>query len=155
MFHDLVEAKATEKAINKSAALYETLEERFSTPKLSKLIKRKIKVKVPVLDRVEEIPYAYQNGRLNLIAPVVFPKTKTALEDRSAKYAVEGRSLYNHEDSEHGPMQLLIVGQFDDDDSEAVSTAKRILNTHEVRLFPRTNLQELLDEIAEEGHIVS
>lgn len=154
MFNDLVESKEVKTTSKSKKTLDETLERRFSDPGIVNRIRRKIKVTVPVWDREEEIPYGYQNGRLNLITPVVFPKGKAALENRSAKYAVEGRSLYHHNDPNYGDMQLLIVGQFDDSPEDAVSTAKRIFEKHHVRLFERANLQELLDEIVSEGHVV-
>lgn len=154
MFNELVEDTSVAVPTSKPAALREKLEQQFSIPEISNRIRRKVKVTIPILNREEEIPYGYQNGRFNLITPVVFPKGKTALEDRSAKYAVEGRSLYHHKDSELGNMQLLVVGQFDDGDQGAIATAKRILETHDVRLFQPDDLQQLVDEIATQGHIV-
>ena len=155
LFNELVEPATVSVSVNKPAALRETLKERFSAPELSKRIRRKIKVKIPIWDREEEIPYGYQNGRMNLITPVVFPKTKPALENHVAKYAVEGESLYQHEGAELGPMQLLVVGQFDGDDQAAASLARRIFDQHKVRLFQRTELQKLSDEITKQGKIIS
>jgi hypothetical protein len=154
MFNELVEDTTVVPPLSKPAALRKKLDEQFSAPRVNNRIKREIKVTIPVLNREEEIPYGYQNGRFNLITPVVFPKGKTRLEDRSAKYAVEGRSLYQHENSEFGKMQLLVVGQFDDGDEGAVATAKRILETHKVRLFQQADLHQLVDEIATQGHII-
>jgi hypothetical protein len=154
MFEELVDVEVTEKTVSKADALRNSLETRFSDPDLDKRLRRKIKVRIPVLDREEEIPYGYQNGRFNLIAPVVFPKGKSALEDRSAKYAVEGKSIYENPDQDLGGMQLLIVGHFDEGSQDFIETAKRILESHRVRLFRRSELPKLADEILTHGHIL-
>lgn len=154
MFEELVDVKASEKPVSRADALRNSLESRFSDPDLDKRLRRKFKVRIPVLDREEEIPYGYQNGRFNLIAPVVFPKGKSALEDRSAKYAVEGKSLYDNPSDEFGEMQLLVVGHFDGGPQDSIETAKRILESHSVRLFRRSELPKLEHEILTHGHVL-
>lgn len=155
MYEELVESPKESKTVSKAAALKQTLEDRFSAPEVSKRLHRGLKVRIPVLDREEEIPYGYQNGRLNLIAPVVFPKTPAALEDRAARYAVEGKSLYDNPDSQHGELQMLVVGAFDPGATESITIARRILDSHQVRLFPRSELSELTKEIRQHGHVVT
>lgn len=94
------------------------LEDRFSAPEIAIRLRRKVKVHIPYLGRDEEIPYAYQNGRLNLITPVTFPENQSALEERASKYALEGQSLFEARDPQPGEMQMLVVGQFESDETE-------------------------------------
>ena len=92
---------------------------------------------------------------MNLIAPVVFPKKTTALEVRAFKYDVEGKSLYDNPDSQLGELQMLVVGEFDSDSADSIAIASRILDSHHVRLFPRSRLSELTKEIRQHGHVVT
>ena len=92
---------------------------------------------------------------MNLIALAVFPEKQSALEDRSAKYAVEGKSLYNDPDAEFGELQLLAVGYFEQDTSGSFEKAKLILDLHQVRLFKKSELPQLADEIREHGRVES
>ncbi len=94
VYRELVEPKLSQDVRLRRESLTRTLEARFAAPEIDARIRRKVKVRIPVLGREEEIPYAYQNGRLNLIAPVNFPKSQYGLEERAAKYALEaGRSM--------------------------------------------------------------
>ncbi|MBI1311303.1 DUF3037 domain-containing protein [bacterium] len=154
IFEELVELPKHRKPVSKFEALKKTLDDRFSAPEVSRRLRRDLKVRIPILDREEEIPYGYQNGRLNLIAPVVFPKKQAALEDRAAKYAVEGKFLYDNPDSQLGEMQMLVVGDFSPGSEDSVNVAERILESHQVRLFPRRKLSELTKEIRRHGHVV-
>jgi hypothetical protein len=155
MFEELVEPKHSDKPISKADALIKNLASRFEVPGVSNRIHRNLRVRIPVLDREEEIPYGYQNGRMNLIAPVVFPKTASALEDRAAKYAVEGKSLYDNPDGKLGELQMLVVGHFEPGAPDSIASAKRILDSHDVRLFQASELSALAKEIKTHGHIVT
>jgi Protein of unknown function (DUF3037) len=155
MFAELVEFNSGPKPISKVDALARSLEECFAVPDISNRIYRKLKVRIPILNREEEIPYGFQNGRLNLIAPVVFPVGKSAFEDRAAKYAIEGRSLYDNPDPKRGALQMLVVGQFEDGATDSVETAKRILDSHQVRFVRKSELPQLADEIRTNGHVAT
>lgn len=124
---------------------------RFSEPDLRERIRRDVTVTIPLFHRREQIPFAYQNGRLNLIAPAIFPKKTSAFEDRAAKFAIEGKSVYDNPDSEHGDLQMLVVGQFESNDPGMIETARGILKSHQVRLFTRDELPDLAQEIKTEG----
>ncbi len=113
LYQELVEPKSLQDTTAPQETLIRTLEARFVAPEINACIRRKVKVRIPFLGREEEIPYAYQNGRLNLIAPVTFPKSQSGLEERAAKYALEGESVYESTDSLFGEMQMLVVGQFE------------------------------------------
>jgi len=155
LYQELVEPKSTQEVRAPQETLIRTLEARFAAPEIDVRIRRKVKVRIPFLGREEEIPYAYQNGRLNLIAPVTFPKSQSGLEERAAKYALEGESVYEATDSELGRMQMLVVGQFETTAFDGVGTARRILEDHRVRLFAREELSALIDEIRTHGHVIS
>ncbi len=155
LYQELVEPKSTQEVLARQETLTRTLEARFAAPEIDVRIRRKVKVRIPFLGREEEIPYACQNGRLNLIAPVTFPKSQSGLEERAAKYALEGESVYESSDPQFGQMQMLVVGHFETTTFDGIGTARRILEDHRVRLFAREELPVLIDEIRTHGHVIS
>lgn len=153
LFSELVNVKVrkTDRQISKNE-LVGTLEREFSAPALTPLVQRDISVTIPVFRRETTVPFAYQNGRLNLINPVVFPKSESALENRAALFAVEGQSIYSNPDRVHGELQLLIVGSFRGNDSGHIEMATNILKEHNVRFYRNDQIGELVDEIKTHGH---
>lgn len=152
LFEDLVE-RTTSQPASKLSLLTEKLERGFSSPDIHPLIQRDITVTVETFAREEEIPFAFQNGRLNLIEPVVFPKTKSKLEERTAMQALVGKSLYEHRDRQFGDLQLMVFGQFPTDNSEDRSLVRNVLEKNHVRLFSQDQLPDLLDEVRNYGHL--
>jgi hypothetical protein len=99
-----------------------------------------------------EIPFGYQNGRFNLIAPVRFGAENPEQSVVTAcKYAVEGRSIYDSIHPARGAMQLLIVGQFRAKDQDTPGRVRRVFDEHSVKLFKMDDLPELIDEIRRTG----
>jgi hypothetical protein len=132
----------------KATSLRRYLADRFSRANLEQKLKKDIRVTVPVLEREIEVPYGYQNGRLNLIQPARFrgADPKQALTT-ACKYAVEGRSLYEHPDPNLGELQLVVVGDFGTKPAESKAIVGRILVENAVRLFPANELDCLIEEI--------
>lgn len=126
--------------------------ERLLRPGLESKVIQDIKVTVPALGKNVDIPYGYQNGRFNLINPVRF---EAADPEQSAinacKYAVEGKSLFDHPDPDYGDLQLLIVGKFRPKDDETPKRVKRVFEDFGVRLFRVDQLNQLADEIRRTG----
>jgi hypothetical protein len=126
--------------------------EKLSRPDLEKKVVHDIKVTVPVLQKEVDIPFGYQNGRFNLINPVRFGAENPDQSIVTAcKYAVEGRSISEHEDSRWGQMQLLIVGQFRAKDQETPGRVRRVFDDHGVKLLRMDDLSMLIDEIRRTG----
>ncbi len=155
LYQELVEPKSLQETTAPQETLTRTLEASFAAPEIEVRIRRYVKVRIPFLGRGEEIPYAYQNGRLDLIAPVTFPKSQSGLVERAAKYALEGESVYEATDSQLGQMQMLVDGQFETTAFDGVETARRILEDHRVRLFAREEISALIDEIRTHGQVIS
>jgi hypothetical protein len=111
-----------------------------------------ITVSVPVLSREVEIPFGYRNGRFNLINPVRFGAQESGQSvDTACKYAVEGRSLYEHSDPKWGDMQLVVLGQFRAKDQETPVRVQKVFEANRVKLFRMEDLPTLIDEIRRTG----
>lgn len=130
------------------AGLRRTLEKRFEKAGVSDRVHLDLKVRVPVLERQVDVPFGFQNGRYNLITPVKFEaKSNVTIESTACRYAVEGRSIFEHPSDELGPMKLIVVGKFRPSDNEVRSKVNRILTDNQVRLVRIEQMAELIDEI--------
>ncbi|WLD14664.1 DUF3037 domain-containing protein [Planctellipticum variicoloris] len=126
--------------------------EKFSAAGLERKIVTDVKVSVPVIDKEVEIPYGFQNGRFNLINPVRFGGANPEQSLQTAcKYAVEGRSLYEHPDQEFGELQLVVVGQFRPTDDKSRALVRRVFEESHVKLFSSDELPKLIAEIKRTG----
>lgn len=116
-------------------------------PKLPNLLTN-LKVRLDRLDdRSLDIPYAYKNGRWNLLLPVSLPKS----EPMTAIYrlAVEGRYLHEHNDPEMGARKLVLISRFPDQDrAEKQIAAKRVLEESKVEYFDIDEIPTLTGRIS-------
>jgi hypothetical protein len=135
-----------------TASLKRFLDQKLKTPTLQKKLKTEVKVDVPVLGRQIEVPYGFQNGRFNLIQPARFRgDSLVQAETTACKYAIEGRSLFEHPHRKFGDLQLIIVGEFGSHPDDKKIVVERILKENKVRLYPANDLDDLVDEIRTTG----
>ena len=126
--------------------------EEISKANLDSFVRRNVPVTVPVFEREVHIPFGYKNARFNLINPVPFEAVDPEQSVGNAcKYAVEGRSLYEHPDPELGHLQLVVVGKFRPDDHSSPGRVERVLNDHGVKLYRMEELPRLFDAIRQTG----
>ncbi|MCE9528296.1 MAG: DUF3037 domain-containing protein [Planctomycetales bacterium] len=97
LFAQLVEQHSTAKLAEASPAevLPPKLGEVFYRLQQAQKIWRPGTILVPVYKRKLEIPYAYQNGVVNLVKPHVFPANKWA-ENQAATLTVNGQLIEKH-----------------------------------------------------------
>lgn len=123
---------------------------RLMRANLGDKLKEDISVTVPVIERQLNIPFAYRNGRVNLIRPVPFAaKDSDSVITTACKYAVEGRSLFESPHPQLGELRLVIVGRFRS--KKLVDPVHKIFEKHEVKLYHDTELGELIHEIQVSG----
>jgi predicted secreted protein len=149
LFKKLVGGKAKRES---QKNLKKVLADKFSHAGLEKKLVSNVKVDVPVLNKEVEMPFGFQNGRFNVINPVSFRASDPDSAFRTAcKYAVEGRSIYEHQDDEFGDMQLVIVGQFRPKDEQSPTIVRRVFDDNAVKLFKFDEVPKLIDEIRRTG----
>lgn len=128
------------------------LGEKFEKAGLGEKIMSDVEVDVPVMGKKVEIPYGFQNGRFNLINPVRFGAEDSQQSFRIAcRFAVEGRSIYEHPDKTLGDLQLVVVGQFRPTDEESPTLVRRVFNESNVKLYSSEEIPKLIDEIRRTG----
>jgi hypothetical protein len=154
LFDELVEQQQPKDQVEIS--FRRLLAQKLKKPTLRKKVLTNVPVVVHVLARQIEVPYGFQNGRFNLIQPARFRGEGLDQAERTAcKYAIEGRSLYDHRDRRLGNLKLIVVGEFGGQDGNKQTSVKRILNDNKVELYTETELDCLVDQIETTGKILS
>jgi hypothetical protein len=125
--------------------LTRSLEQPVLEPKLYK----SVPIQVPIDGRQLRVPYAFQNGRFNLIQPVGF-RSDNPLQT-AYRYAVEGESIYQTKHDEFGDMRLLVVGSFRTKADESRHIVARVLEANHVSLYSMDEVDKLVEEILTTG----
>jgi len=87
-------------------------------------LQRNVTVHPPSLPKPFKAPFAYQNGRLNLIEPVQFEgQSPSAIFNKASVLAVEGELLEDYKDPELGNLGLVVVAKFAPDQEQERTTA--------------------------------
>jgi hypothetical protein len=147
LFHRLVEevkhpSKPRERRIDLQ------LRTLFNEKGITPLLQRSVAVDVPELRLSVHAPYAYKNGRFNLIEPVQFERlSASTVFAKASKEAVEGQFVYEHKHPEYGPMSMIVVGKFGSNQKDDVRTVRTILEKHSVDLYTFDNLDPLVADI--------
>ena len=145
LFRELVGEPAH---VANAAGFRQFLQKKFDAAGVEKKLRQDVTVTVPVFNREVQVPYGYQNGRFHLIQPVRFEGHEVSQAINTAcRYAVEGRSIFEHGGSGLGPMQLTVIGKFRANQNDARLAVRRVLDENAVRLFALNELPALIDEI--------
>lgn len=115
-------------------------------------IRKNVEVNVPVFGKMV-MPYAYQNGRLNLVKAEAFPHDEKAATMKATELAATGRLLYVHPEPSGKDRRLIVVGGFDGaashDMKEKVSV---LLREHDARLVLEEELDAFVAEVRRDAH---
>lgn len=133
--------------------LLEKLRVQLETPRIQAVLKRDLVVKVPVFGNELKVPYAYQNGRLNLIEAHEFnqQREQDIIRDVLTK-AAQGNLIYKHPDPDAGERQLVVVASFGRAAVKHRHQVETVLRDHHVTFVPDTELADLERQIAETAH---
>jgi hypothetical protein len=124
----------------------------FETKLVGVPLQRNLTVSIPEFGNFE-IPYAYRNGRLNLIKPEGFPVDQHNAEDRANELAVTGHLLAKHPDEAGVERRLVVVGSFEASTSDALKhRIEFVLKEHEARFVPVDQIDSFVDEIRRDAH---
>lgn len=145
-----------EHPLERRANLTRYVSKRFSAAGIGDRLRENVPVAVPAFNREIRVPYAYQNGRCNLIQPVRFEARETdRVVTTACKYAVEGRSLYAHPHPSLGELQLVVVGKFRSRQDPTQETVRRVFSENDVKLYSLSELPELIEDIKTTGKVIT
>ena len=112
-----------------------------------------VTVHPPSLPKPFRAPFAYQNGRLNLIEPLQFEgQTPTAVFNRASVHAVEGQFRAEYKDPAYGDLNLIVVGNFSPEQEEARKSALAVFERHKVAMHTFAGIDLLIEEIRLQAH---
>ena len=110
------------------------------------------KVLVPVRNRKLEVPYAYQNGAVNLVKPHAFATGKRA-ESQAANLAIDGDLIQRHPID--GQKHRLIVVSTQEDEAiarELTDHVEPLFREYRVRLVRPAEAEDFAREVESQAH---
>ncbi|HEV2455628.1 MAG TPA: DUF3037 domain-containing protein [Verrucomicrobiae bacterium] len=139
-----------------SLSLRMLLDSVLADTALRPYLQKDLEFDIPTLSDKLNIPYAFQNGRFNLIQPVEFDQHKRGnVINAACKHAIEGSYIYKNPDPQFGPMQLYVVADFADATLDIAPKVATIFREYNVRMFTSDGLENLKREILLQGKPVS
>ena len=147
LFEDLVDHRAQ---VHEHRPIIHQLEEAFRSSNIASRITFNKTVQVPVVNRPLRVPYAYQNGKLNLIAASVFRPEGDPIA-KGALLATEGRLLRKATE----PMQLIIVPELDfkgDKKAQFRRELRGLFDDANIRAVWENQREDFIAEVEREAH---
>lgn len=152
LFNELVERKEHLEAPLPPPA-FERLDEILTSTRFEKLVRRDLRIHIPVLEKELTVPYSYQNGRLNLIQPHSFAqKTEATMLQDAFKTAVQGHLLFRNSLPDLGECKLVVVGSFRNASKAARDKVADVLTQHEIDFYDDTQVDDLAARILATAH---
>jgi Protein of unknown function (DUF3037) len=125
------------------------LDEIFASKLIGVPLQKDVTLEVPGIGEVI-VPYAYQNGVLNLITSEGFAGSAEARIRKVNELAVRGRLIHNVKSKEH---KLAVVAAFADDTTEEErQNAAFIFESHDSRLVRKEGADAFVDEVRRTAH---
>ena len=124
------------------------LTEKFIEAGVVDLVQKSVSIEIPDFKQAIRVPYAYQNGRFNLISPVQFEPNPEALFAKTGPSAIEGQVLYDKRHPTYGELRLVVVAKFDAQvENAAREFVRNTFESHRVALYTFEDLGPLVDDI--------
>ena len=122
------------------------LGQKLSEAGVENLVQKGVSVNIPSFDQSIRVPYAYQNGRYNLITPVELDVRD--IFSKAGEKAIEGQELYQTPDPNLGELHLVVVAKFADEIGPSARTkVGAILADHNVAMHTFENMSPLVEDI--------
>jgi hypothetical protein len=154
LFEELVADPRKPLTVRSAIPLRKRLNDILMEQAVKPYIRTKLRIEAPALKETLRIPYAFQNGRFNLIQPIEFThQSESSVRTAACRHAVEGLTLYRHPHSTYGPLQLLVVADFTSAPQSAPDMVRSIFDESQVRLFTPDGLDTLKQEILTQGKL--
>jgi len=154
LYRELVLEPSKPLSIQAALPLRKRLDQVLMRDDVRPFMRTKINVNIPALKEQIEMPYGYQNGRFHLIQPMEFTQHSEArVKNAACKTAVEGLSLFRHDDPKLGALQLVVVAEFVDTNPETPQLVRDIFREGSVQMFTPETLDDLRQEIIAHGKL--
>ena len=116
-------------------------------------LRRNVSVHPPSLPNAIRAPFAYRNGRMNLIEPVQFEgQTPARIFNKASVLAVEGEFLADYKDPALGDVGLVVVAKFAPEQEAERETTASVFKRHGVPMYSFGALEPLIADIRQHTH---
>jgi hypothetical protein len=152
LFEDLI-GRTQRREPPSEATLLSRLRQRLDTPRLNAVVQRDVHVKVPVIGHEMTVPFAYQNGKRNLVEVHEFNQKRehNFMQDLCNK-AAQGRLIHMHPDPDAGQQHLVIVASFGPSVEAHRDQVAAVLHDHDVGFYEESAFDQLERLIVETAH---
>ena len=154
LFSKLFDSQSTAKLASESPAeiLPPRLSDVFYRLQQAQKIWRPGTITVPVYKRKLEIPFAYQNGVVNLVKPHVFPASKRA-ESQAATLAINGDLIRKHPVAGEKRQLIVLSTQETPEQAEEISEhVEPLFVEYGVRLIRPAAAEAFAQEVEASAH---
>lgn len=153
LFKELVGGTSRSESKAEKKVLFPTIQSAFEKLQSEGRAQLNPSVTIPVLEESLEVPYAYQNGILNLIKPQSFAGQASRSIDSAMKLAVKGDLVNRHSRESGPPAKLIIVSSFGDSPNPQIEQkVSALFNDYKVDNIPENRIAEFLVKVEKEAH---
>lgn len=137
----------------RAVRLSRELRDLFGRAGVASYLRKDVTVRPPSLPNPVKVPFAYQNGRLNLVNPVQFEdQSPSSVFSRASTLAVEGQFLADYKDPQFGDLGLVVVAKFAPEQQNQQQTAAAVFDKHSVKMYTFGALEPLFEDIRRHSH---
>lgn len=153
LYEELVGGKSLKRAKAEKRELFPELHDAFERLKSEGRAQLDLRVTVPVLQQSLDVPYAYQNGSLNLVKPQRFSSKESASIGAAMRLAIEGDLVKRHGTAQSDNARLIVVSSFDDPNNEAlVSKVDSLFQEYSVKTVAQNRVADFVAQVENEAH---
>lgn len=153
LYAELVGGVSLRKSRQAEKQLFPSLNTTFTKLHSEGRAELDVRVKIPVLGRSLSVPYAYQNGSLNLIKPHQFSSRETSSLNVAMRLAMEGDLLTRHGTEQATPARLIVVSAFDKKSSpDFVQRVSSLFGEYDVKNVVGDEIEEFIGSVESEAH---
>jgi len=150
LFRELVSGNAARESEPEKPPAFQTLQTLFVRLAAEGRASLNYEATLPVLGQEFTVPYAWQNGVLNLVKPHLFERNsaKAALD-----LAIRGDLIEKHGVNDNQKSQLIVVSKFAPKcEPDFVRHVAQLFNEYSVKHIPADAVEQFASEVNAEAH---
>jgi hypothetical protein len=147
LFKELVGGRAKKQ---KKQPLFPEFDRELRSDRFRGRVRLDISIEVPVLGRLLEVPYAFQNGVMNLVRPQHFSKREANAMRSASQLALEGDLLHRHRSSNQ-EQRLIVIPKFHPELNGARRQIRKLFEEYKIRMVPFNSVKKFISEIEEQA----
>lgn len=106
--------------------------------------------KLPIIEENLNVPYAYQNGKLNLVQPQRFAKRKKTALQSAKDLAFKGELIRDRGIGSASDAQLIVISSFENPDSELADHIGELFESFHVEHIYEKDLSSFTKQVQQE-----